>query len=430
MGIGHSLSFAEIFFGECLRGLEGVAQYIETFTTFQSSHTHLWIAYLYEGVSLGRLLYSSSSVAGTGDFVVLKATTYAHSLHANGKLRLLLHNIANAVKNIHLMNVTHRDIKPENILIRNVTKVTLCDFGSSVNPDMDMGIFYPDGIDTGEEETVDYKPPELRLLKRSLQSKEVMILNDYSVNSQYHKETEGLHLSQSYDMWSLGTLFLEILLGTPKVFDVNDRIQAIISAHFHGSSREDAELRDRAVFLAALIDFGIVTASPSIILSLSPDLHSILPTLFHLFDVPFVSLSSTMKTMEQSSTMSTNLMSPADFTKPSSALTFPHVHLPDTSQSDNSKDFTRHLSLSYRSVHKSSIYSFNSHIIASSDSHLQTSSHLRFIQAYTKRIAVLKEKAIPLSPLLVDLLLNLLTFSPKERITSVDLCSHQYFLNL
>lgn len=164
---------AEIFFGTKLRDQPGITRFVESFSTFHHSRPQFWLSFVYEGVSLSTLLYSVSSQAGSNDFVVLQANSYAQTLQKTGEIKTLFFNIANTLNNLHKHHVTHRDIKPENVLIRNVTDVTLCDFGSAVSADMKRDVLYPEGIDTGQEETVEYTPPEIRLGKGVARSQEV-----------------------------------------------------------------------------------------------------------------------------------------------------------------------------------------------------------------------------------------------------------------
>ena len=44
-------------------------------------------------------------------------------------IRSLIYQICKAVSYLHKKNIIHRDIKPENILIKNDSKIELCDFG-------------------------------------------------------------------------------------------------------------------------------------------------------------------------------------------------------------------------------------------------------------------------------------------------------------
>ena len=44
-------------------------------------------------------------------------------------IRSLIYQMCKAVSYLHKKNIIHRDIKPENILIKDYSKVELCDFG-------------------------------------------------------------------------------------------------------------------------------------------------------------------------------------------------------------------------------------------------------------------------------------------------------------
>ena len=61
---------------------------------------------------------------------------------------------------------------------------------------------------------------------------------------------------ESYDSWSIGVLILELLLGTPNVFSVDQRTTTLLTNKMNkeGASEEDIQ---RALYLAALSQFCI-----------------------------------------------------------------------------------------------------------------------------------------------------------------------------
>ena len=88
--------------------------------------------------------------------------------------------MAAALKYLHKKHVMHRDIKPENILVGIHGELKIADFGWSVHA--------PNGRRNTMCGTLDYLPPEM------LQS-----------NSNYYNE--------KVDLWSLGVLMYEFLVG-------------------------------------------------------------------------------------------------------------------------------------------------------------------------------------------------------------------------
>lgn len=45
-----------------------------------------------------------------------------------------------------------------------------------------------------------------------------------------------------YDMWSVGVVMLELILGSPHVFEINDRTRALLDQHLEGWSEHTKEL--------------------------------------------------------------------------------------------------------------------------------------------------------------------------------------------
>ena len=90
--------------------------------------------------------------------------------------------IAQALKYLHSKNVMHRDIKPENILVGLHGELKLADFGHSVHAPSDKR--------TSICGTLDYLPPEMLKPGRNQ--------NTYS---------------RHVDLWSLGVLTYELLIG-------------------------------------------------------------------------------------------------------------------------------------------------------------------------------------------------------------------------
>jgi len=89
-------------------------------------------------------------------------------------------SLAEALKYCHSKNVIHRDIKPENLLLSSTGDLKIADFGWSVHA--------PNNRRKTLCGTLDYLPPEM---------------------------VEGKEHDQMVDVWSLGVLMYEFLVGSP-----------------------------------------------------------------------------------------------------------------------------------------------------------------------------------------------------------------------
>eukprot|EP00934_Nitzschia_sp_Nitz4_P001304 Nitzschia sp. Nitz4//scaffold59_size112058//28223//29941//NITZ4_004103-RA/size112058-exonerate_protein2genome-gene-0.67-mRNA-1//1//CDS//3329555105//1304//frame0 len=67
---------------------------------------------------------------------------------------------------------------------------------------------------------------------------------------------------QSYDSWSIGVLALELLLGTPNVFSVDQRTTVLLTTRMKKERASEEEIQ-HALYLAALSQFCIYTPSDS-----------------------------------------------------------------------------------------------------------------------------------------------------------------------
>lgn len=101
--------------------------------------------------------------------------------------QFFLYQLLRALKYIHTANVYHRDLKPKNILANANCKLKICDFGLArvAFSDTPTTVFWTDYVATRW-----YRAPEL-------------------CGSFYSKYTPAI------DMWSIGCIFAEVLLGKP-----------------------------------------------------------------------------------------------------------------------------------------------------------------------------------------------------------------------
>ncbi|XP_014523310.1 mitogen-activated protein kinase 20 isoform X2 [Vigna radiata var. radiata] len=101
--------------------------------------------------------------------------------------QFFLYQLLRALKYIHSANVYHRDLKPKNILANANCKLKICDFGLArvAFSDTPTTIFWTDYVATRW-----YRAPEL-------------------CGSFYSKYTPAI------DIWSIGCIFAEVLMGKP-----------------------------------------------------------------------------------------------------------------------------------------------------------------------------------------------------------------------
>ncbi|KAJ6306595.1 hypothetical protein OIU78_021836 [Salix suchowensis] len=231
-------------------GLSHIARYVES---FESRSNEIWLVFRHEGVSLSKLIYTVEEVENVPDrekveevrrFEVLQPSKWWHWLKTTktGKeeMRNLIWQLLMALKSCHGRNITHRDIKPENMVIcledqhtgrclkggpsgdKNYTiKMRIIDFGSAMD-EFTLKHLYGSTGPSRAEQTSEYSPPEA-------------FLNA----TWYHGSTSA---NLKYDMWSVGVVMLELILGTPNVFQINARTQALLDPHIVGWNEDLKEL--------------------------------------------------------------------------------------------------------------------------------------------------------------------------------------------
>jgi len=94
-------------------------------------------------------------------------------------------------KYVHSANVIHRDLKPSNILVNENCDLKICDFGLARITDIEM---------TGYVSTRYYRAPEIMLTWQ--------------------------HYDKAVDIWSVGCIFAEMLIGQP-LFPGKDRTMTL-----------------------------------------------------------------------------------------------------------------------------------------------------------------------------------------------------------
>ncbi|CAI9107759.1 OLC1v1007201C5 [Oldenlandia corymbosa var. corymbosa] len=231
-------------------GLNHIARFVES---FESRSNEIWLVFRHEGVSLSKLLYTAEEVlnnAGKGSgenfkrVQILHPSNWWHWLKTtkagHEEMRNLIFQLLMAVKSCHDRNITHRDIKPENMVIciedqasgrclkgfpdggRNYsTKMRLIDFGSALD-EFTLKHLYGSLGPSRAEQTSEYAPPEAFL------------------NASWYKDTMKKNLK--YDMWSVGVIMLELILGSPNVFQISSKTRALLDKQLQGWNENVREL--------------------------------------------------------------------------------------------------------------------------------------------------------------------------------------------
>ncbi|KAL2652139.1 hypothetical protein R1flu_020267 [Riccia fluitans] len=240
-------------------GVDNIVRYVESFEVV--GPRELWLVFRNEGKSLSSLLYSSERAEVEPDldgsdvyFTVVQPSPWWHWLKTSSagrkEMRNLLRQLLLAVKACHSRNITHRDIKPENMIVswkvsqsRESTrkpdhpaklKMRLIDFGSALDP-FTVKHMYGSSGPSRLEQTNEYAPPEALLGKHWLYF--------------------NWHRAQAYDMWSVGVVMLELVLGTPHVFQITSRTRALLDHRLQGW---DQSAKETAYMLRAFLEMCIL----------------------------------------------------------------------------------------------------------------------------------------------------------------------------
>ncbi|OQS06191.1 phosphatase 1L [Thraustotheca clavata] len=221
----------EAHFGSLLQGQPHITRFVEHF--YRNTHSYanasnvmqeLWLVFYDEGISLREYMYTTTRSASS---VLFQPSLFWHRMRVEDGgshvLKEIMRQLLQAVAAVHAKGIVHRDIKPSNILINNrgsPVLVKLADFGSAVD-DYAHEFLYENKGPSQAEETREYQPPE------------VLLHGDIPYDPV---------VPTSYDIWSVGVVFLELILGSPHVFSISSRSRAKLDIHLQHKS-EDTKLK-------------------------------------------------------------------------------------------------------------------------------------------------------------------------------------------
>lgn len=235
-------------------GLSHIARYVESFEG--NIEGNLWLVFINEGYPLSSMIYTADTTIekDQGHVRVLEPSNWWKWLKTTKdglkEMRSLLHQLLLGVKACHDRNITHRDIKPENMMVRARSRCSvsgegheefpcnlsmrIIDFGSAVDAYSLRNLYGPLGPSRSEQ-TEEYTPPESFLQRNWVKV--------------YGKD------STKYDLWSIGVVMLELVLGTPHVFQIAARTRALLDQHLEGWG---SSALNTAYMLRALMEMCIL----------------------------------------------------------------------------------------------------------------------------------------------------------------------------
>lgn len=166
-----------------------------------SSLTHPYILTFYASFEDSTAFYFLLEYAHNGDLLRYIRRQYNGMMPEIDFKRKILVPLMHTVAYLHSHHIIHRDIKPENILVDRMGNIRLCDFGFSINsyeerPKSFLG-------------TLEYMAPEIVLGNRQI-------------------------YNCSVDIWSLGVLTYECIVGVSPFFHPNEKdiTDAILKAEY------------------------------------------------------------------------------------------------------------------------------------------------------------------------------------------------------
>jgi dual specificity tyrosine-phosphorylation-regulated kinase 2/3/4 len=183
----------------------------------------LWLVYeLCPGQTMGEHMFDVKGEFYKGERVyMVNHGVFYHAIRNNLDLmRDFLARMCDALGTLAKLSIVHADLKPDNVIVdydaenQRIKSLKIIDLGSSF-------LLNPEGhvVENQQEfaaSTPEYLPPEIQsfLAKRFTQEKNVKV-DDYD------------QISYIFDMWSLGSILVEILSGFPLWLSLKSRVRTL-----------------------------------------------------------------------------------------------------------------------------------------------------------------------------------------------------------
>jgi len=199
----------------------------------------MWIVQEFGGIPLSKMIFETSGVSHNGCRIYdVKHLPFRQLLQRDETyLKIILRQLFRALDLLALNNVVHSDLKPDNILIGlgddEELRVRLCDFGSAFIFDEDK--------EQRPFSTPEYMPPEaLKQTSFSSFSSRGGLSSLHRQNTD-HDTSNRKGYPWSFDIWSLGCIWLEIMHGVPLwiPFDCRLPSRRIVKGGLFGVKRRE-----------------------------------------------------------------------------------------------------------------------------------------------------------------------------------------------
>lgn len=188
---GVAAAMREVYYGSMFGT---TSSHVTRFINHFVEDRDLWLVFHDEGISLYQAVFQPVFLDGLS---IMYRSKFWEQLRRSKDLPILIiYQVLEGLSELHSKNITHRDLKLENILLEpSSMKVRIGDLGSAARASDDVSLaasLFPPRGPTIREETARYTPPE----------RMGMGLDDV------------IDPHPSFDIWCVGIVWLEMVLGT------------------------------------------------------------------------------------------------------------------------------------------------------------------------------------------------------------------------